>query len=125
MARQRTLDCRGTVAVEYALVLSALLLFVFGIMDTGRVLWTRITLERAVEAAARCAAVDTATCGTPTEIQAYAATQAFGLTIASTAFTPSTAACGSLVTASLPFTFVIPWIGTSGITLTASACYPA
>jgi Flp pilus assembly protein TadG len=124
MADARGLGCRGTVAVEYALVLSALLIFVFGIMDAGRVLWTRTTLERAAEAAARCAAVNTTTCGSAAEIQAYAVTQAFGLTIASTAFTPSTAACGSLVTASLPFTFVIPWIATSAITLTATACYP-
>jgi Flp pilus assembly protein TadG len=124
MADARGLGCRGTVAIEYALVLSALLIFVFGIMDAGRVLWTRTTLERAAEAAARCAAVNTATCGSAAEIQAYAVTQAFGLTIASTAFTPSTAACGSVVTATLPFTFVIPWIATSGITLTATACYP-
>jgi Flp pilus assembly protein TadG len=124
MAYSRALGCRGTVAVEYALVLSALLIFVFGIMDVGRVLWSRTTLERAVEAAARCAAVNTAICGTAAQIQAYAATQAFGLTIASTAFTPTTATCGTHVTATLPFTFVIPWIATSGITLTATACYP-
>jgi len=124
MAGSRTLGCRGTVAVEYALVLSALLIFVFGIMDAGRVLWTLTTLERAAEVAARCGAVNTATCATAAEIQSYAATQAFGLTIASTAFTSSTAACGALVTASFPFTFVIPWIATSGITLAATACYP-
>jgi Flp pilus assembly protein TadG len=124
MAGSRRLGCHGTVAVEYALVLSALLIFVFGIVDAGRVLWTRITLERAVETAARCGAVNTATCATAAEIETYAAAQAFGLTIASTAFTSSTAACGALVTATLPFTFVIPWITTSGVTLTATACYP-
>jgi Flp pilus assembly protein TadG len=124
MTRMRPLGCRGTVAVEYALVLSALLVFVFGIMDTGRVLWSLTTLERATEVAARCASVNTATCATAAEIEAYAATQAFGLTITSAAFTSSTTACGSLVTASFPFTFLIPWMTTTGVTLTATACYP-
>jgi len=43
----------GTVAIEYALILPVMLLFTLGIMDTGRLLWTYITLTRAVEAAAR------------------------------------------------------------------------
>ncbi|MGA7974726.1 MAG: TadE/TadG family type IV pilus assembly protein, partial [Pseudolabrys sp.] len=48
---------RGAVAIEYALILPALLLLVIGIIDTGRVLWTYTTLYRATEAAARCAAI--------------------------------------------------------------------
>lgn len=115
---------RGTVAVEYALILPALLLFVLGLMDTGRLLWTQTTLDRSVQAAARCGAVDTTTCGTTSEINAYAVTQAFGLTITSAAFSTTTPACGVQVTASVPFTFVIPWIGTNTITLSAAACYP-
>lgn len=115
---------RGTVAVEYALILPALLLFTFGLMDAGRLLWTQTTLDRAVQAAARCGAVDTVDCGTTAEINAYAVTQAFGLTITSSAFTTTTPACGVQVTVSFPFTFVIPWIATNNVTLTATACYP-
>jgi Flp pilus assembly protein TadG len=117
-------------AVEYAFVLPILLLFVLGIMDTGRLIWTYATLNRAVEAAARCAAVDTATCGTAAQIQSYAVTQAYGLSIAAAAFTPTTVACGSRVAASFAFQFVIPWIGGSpygvsnSTTLNATACYP-
>ena len=48
---------RGTAAIEYAIVLPVLLLFVLGIMDTGRLLWTYVTIYRATEAAARCAAI--------------------------------------------------------------------
>ena len=59
---------RGSVAVEYAFILPVLLLFVLGIMDTGRLIWTYATLNRAAEAAARCASVDTATCGTVAQI---------------------------------------------------------
>lgn len=121
------LRSRGSVAVEYGLLLPALLLFVFGLIDCGRVFWTYATLYRATEAAARCGAVNTTVCGTPAQIQTYAVTQAFGLTIASSAFTASTVTCGVQVTASLPFSFVIPQLTAlipSTITLATTACYP-
>jgi Flp pilus assembly protein TadG len=116
--------------VEYAFIVPALLLFVLGIMDTGRLIWTYATLNRAAQAAARCASVDAATCGTAAQIQSYAVTQAYGLTIATTAFTPTTVACGSRVAASYLFQFIIPWTGASpygtsnSVTLNATACYP-
>jgi Flp pilus assembly protein TadG len=115
---------RGAAALEFALVLPALLLFLLGIMDVGRLVWTQATLDRAVEAAARCGAIDTSACGTATAVQSYAAGQAFGLTVASSAFVVIHATCGLKVSVSLPFTLVIPWIPTSELTLTASACYP-
>jgi hypothetical protein len=100
-------------------------------MECGRLFWTYTTLYRAVEAAARCGAINSVLCGTTTQIQNYAVTQAFGLTIAASAFTAATPACGVQVSASFPFTLVIPWVtvGTpSGsfniITLTPAACYP-
>ena len=120
----------GSVAVEYAFVLPVLLLFVLGVMDTGRLIWTYATLNRAAEAAARCAAVNPAICGTTAQIKSYAVSQAYGLNIATTAFTPTTVACGSRVAASYMFQFVIPWTGVSSYgvantaTLTATACYP-
>ena len=114
----------GTAAIEFGLALPMLLLFVLGVMDVGRLIWTQTTLDRAVEAAARCAVVDTTNCGTATLTQSYAAGQAFGLTIASTAFTVTTPACGVQVAVSTPFTLIIPWIATSSITLAATACYP-
>jgi hypothetical protein len=57
-------------------------------------------------------------------LQTYAADQAFGMTVDPSAFALTTPSCGHNVTATLPFTFVIPWIGSSAITLSASACYP-
>ena len=47
----------GSVAIEYGLILPVLLLFTFGLIDAGRLLWTNITLTRATEVAARCGAV--------------------------------------------------------------------
>lgn len=115
---------RGNVAIEFALVLPALLLLILGIADVARVIWTQTTLDRAVEAAARCAAVDATDCGTAALVQSYAAGQAFGLAIASSAFTVTAPACGTQVAVSMPFTLIIPWLATSNITLAATACYP-
>lgn len=117
---------RGAAAIEYALILPALLLFVVGIIDTGRLIWTYATLSRAAEAAARCAAVNTTECGTEGQIQSYAAAQAWGLTIDAGAFTVTTTDCGIQVTGSYGFRFAIPAFtkdfGT--IILNATACYP-
>ncbi len=72
---------RGATALEYGIILPALLLFLLGIMDAGRLLWNYTTLYRAAEAAARCAAVNAAVCGTASQIQNSAAAQAWGMTV--------------------------------------------
>lgn len=116
----------GAAAIEYALILPAVLLFVIGIMDVGRLMWTYTTLYRAAEAAARCAAINTTQCGTAAQTQSYAADQAWGLTIDASAFIPTEETCGFQVKGTYDFTFAIPaFTATFGtITLTATACYP-
>lgn len=121
----------GAVAIEYALLLPALLMLLFGIMECGRLYWTYTTLYRATEAAARCGAVNATLCATASQIQDYAVTQAFGLTVTASMFTATTAACGVQVSASLPFLLMIPWVTTSTpsgafnlLTLNPVACYP-
>jgi len=123
----------GTVAIEYGLILPAMLLFTLGIMDTGRLLWTYITLSRAAEAAARCGAVNTTTCPAAS-IPAYAVTQAWGINDVTAAdFVATTPACGVQVQATYTFQFTVPWFpkfgssapfGASTMTLNATACYP-
>ena len=115
---------RGSVAVEYGIILPAFVILIFGLIDTGRLFWAQTTLDRAVEAAARCGAVDTIACGTAVKVRDYAVAEAYGLTIASSDFTVAAQACGVKVTAEYPFTLVIPWIATGAVTLKASACYP-
>jgi Flp pilus assembly protein TadG len=127
----------GTVGIEYGLILPVLLLFLFGLMDTGRLLWTNITLTRATEVAARCGAINPAgvtTC-TAANIPAYAATQAqnFGISDAVAAdFVATTPNCGVQVTATYTFQFVVPWFpqfstkapfGATTMTLNATSCY--
>lgn len=120
----KRLDARGAVAIEYALLLPAFLLLTLGGIDAGRVMWTQITLDRAVQAAARCAVVDETTCGSAAEIQAYAAAQAWGMTAPASAFTYESRACGAYVSATVDFGFVIRFISDRDIQLVSSACYP-
>ena len=103
------LTASGSVAIEYGLILPAMLLFTLGIMDTGRLLWANITLTRATEAAARCYAVNTTLCPAGS-VPAYAANQAWGINdIAASDFVASTPACGRQVQATYTFQFLVPW----------------
>lgn len=124
----------GTVAIEYGLILPVMLLITLGLMDTGRLLWTYITLSRATEAAARYGAVCDSTTVTCNGIPDYAAAQAWGLNnVAASDFTATTPACGVQVQATYTFQFVTPWFPQFGasapfsgpsMTLNATACYP-
>ena len=120
----RRLNDSGAALIEYAMVLPAFLGIVLGVMDASRLIWTQVTLDRAVQSAARCAAVNSTTCGANGAIQSFAAGEAWGLSATSANFTVSYPACGVTVSASLPFSFVAPWPGTSLSAVTAQACYP-
>jgi len=117
-------DDRGSIAVEYALILPVLLLFVVGVMEVGRLVWTQTTLDRAAEAAARCGAVDPVTCANSAATSQYAVTQAFGLKVAANAFTVSSATCGISVRATFTYKFLVPFVTPANMTLHSSACYP-
>ncbi len=124
----------GSMAIEYALILPALLLFTLGIMDAARLLWTNTTLTWATDAAARCGALNT-TCPAAS-IPGYAAglAQQLGIYNATASdFVATTPACGVQVQATYTFQFVIPWFpqfsanapfGGTTMTLNATACYP-
>jgi Flp pilus assembly protein TadG len=131
---QAASHCDGTVAIEYGLILPAMLLFTLGIMDTGRLLWTYVTLSRAAEAAARYGAVCNPASVTCTGIPAYAVAQAWGINDVTAAdFTATTPACGVQVAATYTFQFITPWFPSFGgsapfgaptMTLNATSCYP-
>jgi Flp pilus assembly protein TadG len=115
------LDKRGTTALEFGIILPVLLLFLLGIIDIGRLLWTYSTLYHACESAARCAAVNTVACGTTAQIQSNAAAQSWGMTVAPATFSVSNPSCGVQVAASYSFRFNTPGFGS--ITLAPSACF--
>ena len=143
----RTSGTAGTVAIEYGLVLPAMLLLTLGTIDLGRLLWTDITLSRAADAGARCGAINANIancfgCSAAVSIPDCAAKQASGATSIFTAgnFVASKAACGleltntnEKVVGTYTFTFLVPWFpqfgstapfGAPTLTLTATACYP-
>lgn len=114
----------GTAAVELALLLPAFLTFLLGIVEFGRLFWTQSALQFAVEAAARCAAVNTTTCNGTTATQNYAASQVFGITVPSASFTVSQPSCGNEVSISYAFTFVAPTLLPWTVSLNAQSCHP-
>lgn len=128
--------------MEFALLLPLLLIFMLGIMEFGRALWTQTSLQYAVDAAARCAAVNPSQCA---NVPSYAANNAPGLSLSSSVFTyTASVSCGisgytggAQVTASYAFQTVvdlsglfrlIPGLagGTNPlqVTLSAQSCHP-
>ncbi|MGA7386171.1 MAG: TadE family protein [Methylocella sp.] len=115
-------DIRGAAAVEFALIILSLMLLLLGTVDGGRMLWTQNTLQYAVEQAARCAVVNTTTCGTPAQIQSYAVSMANGMSLSSSVFSSSSPACGTQVSASYSYTPLFPY--PTHVILTARSCRP-
>ena len=124
-------DESGANAVEFALVAPLLIGLLFGIFEFGQAIWTQGVLDYAVEQAARCASINTTTCGSSAAIKTYASQQTSPLNLAASVFSASTPTCGNQVTASYVFSFVgtLPLINSTAlfptsVTLTSSSCYP-
>ena len=112
----------GQAVVEMAFIAPALLMFILGIMEVGRVMWLQNALNYSVVEAARCVSNSPSTCGSASQTQSFAATQS-GAGFAASVFTVTTASCGNKVTASYPMVLDIPYV-TWSTTLTSQACYP-
>jgi len=113
-------DRDGAVAAEFAMLLVPMLLLLLGTFDTGFALLAETRITFAVEAAAKCGAVNTTACGSPTAIAAYGASVAAVPGLDASRFVVATAACGISVTASYPYAGMILPV----VTLAAGACYP-
>ena len=130
-------DRRANVAVELALAMPALCMFIFGIIEVGYALWMQNALDYSVATAARCASLTNPNVNASTSpcsggLTAYAASQS-GATIDATAFTYNcrstdactnkTVTCGCQVTGSFTISDLgIPWL-TLPVTLTSNACF--
>jgi Flp pilus assembly protein TadG len=120
--RRAFADKLGVTAIEFAFLAPAFLLFVIGAMDAGRALWSQATLQRTVEVAARCAAIDKLKCATNSQVQTLASE--LSLFAPASAFSVSSETCGVTVSASLEYALSSSLMGMPNITLTARACYP-
>jgi Flp pilus assembly protein TadG len=117
-------DRAGSSAVEFALLSPVFFAIAFGIVDAGRLVWTQMSIEHAVESAARCASIQSTNCTTAPDVQTYAATQAPGLGLSPSAFSYSTPSCGSLVSATYRYYYLSAAFPGSYSTLTAQSCVP-
>ena len=114
-------DRRGSSAVQLALALPAMCLFIFGIIEVGYTLWLQNALDYSVATAARCASINGNPCSTG-NVTTYAASRA-GSSIGSSAYTYTrTAACGCQVSATYTMALDIPWDRALSVTLTSSSC---
>ncbi len=127
MKRGRRLSClrrhtRGVAAIELAIALPVYLLFLFGVMDMGWLMFKQVTLDRAVSLAARCGAVRNGGCASDAGIKAYAADIASVLNVPKESFTVTTPSpsCGIEVQISQEHNFFYGGLGS--VTLQASAC---
>lgn len=114
----------GTTAVEFALVALPFITLLFGIIDFSRLVWTQTALQFAVEKTARCAAVNTSACGTPAQILAYAVSHMLAPGVPIKDFSYNVYPCGSSVSVSTNFTFILGKLMPSALTLKAQSCYP-
>ena len=126
---------RGSVAVEFALVVPALLLIVFGLIDFGRALNAQISLTGAARDGARLAALGYSNAAVQNRVAA-AAPSLSGVTVTVTQSCPPGAgpAADAQVDVSYSFSFITPigavfnFVGGSGlgapIVLTAQGVMP-
>jgi Flp pilus assembly protein TadG len=54
--------CRGTAALEFALVSGVFFMLLFGIIELGLSMWIRSTLQTVAAQTARCAAIGSSAC---------------------------------------------------------------
>jgi Flp pilus assembly protein TadG len=115
---------RGVSAVETALILTIFLALLFGIVSFSLVLWTQASLHYAVQAAARCASVNQASCGTQSGVETYAMSKYYGRNLGGTTFNYSPTGCGHTVRVDYTYNMDIPFYGAYPVPLSATACFP-
>jgi Flp pilus assembly protein TadG len=101
---------RGSVAVEFALLLPVLLLLIFGIIDFGRAINDQITLTQAAREGARLAALGYSTSAVTTRAQSAATGLSPVPTVTVTTACPTGAGTGvdAVVKLTYTFSFVTP-----------------
>jgi Flp pilus assembly pilin Flp len=114
-------NSHGATAVEFALVALPVFLFIFGIVQTGWIVWTDNLLHVSVDTAARCGAVQSTTlpCSGRANMVATATT-VFG-PLSGAVFSSTT--CPAL-SSGLTGTKQVSFLSVINLTLTAKSCYP-
>lgn len=111
----------GAAAVEFAFVMPAFLALVIGAITGSILLYSNVSLQKAVEAGARCFSVSSGQCGNVTAAQTYAQSQYHG--VMSPVFTASTPSCGHQVVGTVTLEIEAVVINLT-LPLSATACFP-
>ena len=114
-------DRRGVTALEFAFVAPLAIILQLGTIYVALMMFSVSALEYAVQEGARCASVQTSLCSSTEAIKTYTAARYSGL--GNPVFTSTTVSCGSLVSATLSFSFLTGF-DTYTMPLSASACLP-
>jgi Flp pilus assembly protein TadG len=122
IGRRYLRDQNGASSAEFVLVLIPFLTIFLGIIGVSMLMYANHTLQYAVEAAARCYAVNVATCPSTGATQTYAASRYGGPTVAPT-FVASATGCGHTVTGTVNFNLKAAIVNVT-IPLSATACFP-
>jgi Flp pilus assembly protein TadG len=118
-------DRRGSIAVEFAILLPLQILLIFGGLDLVLATLTEERLNFATETAARCSAVKDPLCSTPDATSAWAAQQSVGVPNISAAnfkVAFNNTACGGV---SVVATYSYSGVVLPAVKLGAAACYDA
>jgi Flp pilus assembly protein TadG len=115
----------GATALEFALVLPAVIAFVVGIIQVGYLLWIDNLLHYSVETAARCGAIGSTTYPCAGSDMQTAAKNLFQQAVAITnipsgTFTPLSPCSGSGLQGSYTVSFLLA----VPVTVSANSCYP-
>jgi Flp pilus assembly protein TadG len=122
-------DQSGSSAVEFALVVVPVVMFIFGTINLCLAMFSATQLNFATEATARCRVVSAtsgysgALCSDDTKAQAYFAARYHGPTTAPVVQFTTDANCGLRVTATTSYTVSAVLI-TRNVPLGAWACFP-
>lgn len=115
-------DERGTTAIEMAIVSPVFFLLVIGLVYIGLLMFTLGSMHYAVEAAARCASVDSDICSDAATTESFAMSKYFGGYVTPD-FTYQSESCGQAVSAEATFMLNLGVVEYS-IPLSATACFP-
>lgn len=117
-------DEHGGGAAEFAIVAMVFSALIFAIIHLCLMFYANQNLQFAVEGAARCSSVMSATtCNTPGAVQTYAGGLYKGPNI-SPSFVYTATGCGNTVTGTGSYTLNAVFVGTS-VPLSVTACFPS
>jgi Flp pilus assembly pilin Flp len=116
-------DRRGSNAVEFAFLLPAFILCIVAAMYAAMGMYVADSVQFAVEAGARCAALDATTCGSSSLALTYTQGVYKGPASPTPTFAYAVATCGKKLTGTVnyPFSFGLSSVS---VPISATSCHP-